>query len=202
MLRHEVLSGILAMQVPSFRAWLLEQYSQANLMVAVWVAMGHHLKIGLGKDGKPAGCIAEISDETGDELAIYTNHNDFRAVLKMGNEYLGLPDTLPELPQENWSKTELKQALINLQAEFDEFAQQLDEENQEFVAAVKATVIAADLAGSALPVAGYNLEDWIRQVLALVLSKNDIQALLDRVFRVSLYVPFKNTLPRHRIESC
>lgn len=35
MLRHEVISGILALQVPSFREWL-EKCPNANLAIAVW----------------------------------------------------------------------------------------------------------------------------------------------------------------------
>ena len=84
MLRHEVLSGILALQVPSFREWL-EQCPCADLMVAVWAAMGHHLKIGLGKDGKPAGCVAEILDGNRDGLEIYTHHADFAISASLHN---------------------------------------------------------------------------------------------------------------------
>ena len=193
MLRHEVLSGILALQVPSFREWL-EQCPSADLMVAVWAAMGHHLKIGLGKDGKPAGCVAEIPDGTGDGLEIYTHHGDFRAVLKMGRKFLGLPDDLPELPEEHWSKCQLKQALTALRDEFVELEEQMDWERQKFIAAVKATVIAADLAGSAIPVTGHSLKEWIQQVLALVLSDADIEQLLNQRLEDKPLRPFQQQI--------
>lgn len=200
MLRHEVLSGILALQVPSFREWL-EQCPNADINVAVWAAMGHHLKFGLGKDGKPAGCVAEIPDGTGDRLEIYTHHGDFRAVLKMGSKFLGLPDQLPELPQENWSKCQLKQALIALRDKFVQFEEQVDWERQKFIAAVKATVIAADLAGSALPASDYSLKDWIQQVLALVLSDVEIQKLLEQRLKNNTLRPFQEQIAQtpHRI---
>ncbi|HBB35852.1 MAG TPA: CRISPR-associated helicase Cas3' [Cyanobacteria bacterium UBA8803] len=179
MLRHEIISGILALQVPSLRKWL-EQCPNANLTIAVWAAIGHHLKVGLGKDGKPSGCIAEIPDGTGDELKIYTHHSDFQAVLRMGSKLLDLTDELPELPPEIWSKVELKQALQLLLNEFIEFETQVDWEQKKFIAAVKATVMAADLAGSALPLTGENLQDWIEQVLNLVLSEEELQKLIDQ----------------------
>ena len=171
MLRHEVISGILALQVPSFRAWL-EQCPNANLMVAVWAVIGHHLK--LKED------FTDIRDGTGSMLRIFTHHDDFRLVLKMGRQYLGLPDTLPELCQEEWTKKELEAALKVLCREFNEFAKSLTPETQKFIAAVKATVIAADLAGSALPTTEYDLKDWVAQVLSLILSADEIQQLLDK----------------------
>lgn len=169
-LRHEIISGILALQVPSFREWL-EKCPDTNLIIAVCAAMGHHLKVG--------DCIAEIPNGTGDKLKIYTHHSDFQAVLRMGNKTLNLPDKLPTPPSEIWFKEELKEALKKLLDEFIEFQAELDWEQQKFIAAVKATVIAADLAGSALPQTGENLQDWIEQVLNLVLSEKELQALIN-----------------------
>ncbi|MGD2180935.1 CRISPR-associated helicase Cas3' [Lusitaniella coriacea] len=171
MLRHEVISGILALQVPSFRAWL-EKYPNANLMVAVWAAMGHHLK--LHSD------FTDICDGTGSKLRIFTQHDDFTLVLKMGRQYLGLPTTLPELCKEEWTKSELKAALQALSQEFQDFEKSLTPKVQKFIAAVKATVMAADLAGSALPTTEYDLKDWVAQVLSLILSEDEIQKLLDK----------------------
>ncbi|MBD2455368.1 CRISPR-associated helicase Cas3' [Nostoc sp. FACHB-87] len=179
MLRHEVISSILALQVPTFRKWL-EECQDANLMIAIWAAIGHHLKIGVNQNNQAAEFIAEIPSGVGDELIIYTDHGDFQAVLKMGHQALGLPATLPELPPEIWTKSQLKTALLNLRNEFIQFESQLDWEQQKFIAAVKATVIAADLAGSALPLAEENFKVWIEQVLSLQLSKQDIQKLVNQ----------------------
>jgi CRISPR-associated endonuclease/helicase Cas3 len=200
MLRHEVISGILALQVPSFREWL-EKCPNANLMIAVWAAMGHHLKIGLGKDGKPSGSITEIPSGTGDNLKVYTSHSDFQAVLKMGNQTLGLPEQLPELPNDIWKKDELKAALKNLRGEFIQFESQLDWEQQKFIAAVKATVIAADLAGSALPLAEEDFKGWIEEVLSLQLSKEELQKLVNQRLNGKKLRPFQELIAesKHRV---
>jgi len=84
MLRHEVISGILALQVPSLRNWL-EKCPDADLMIAVWAAMGHHLKIGVerGKKGRPSGTITTIPDvTTGSQLEIYTHHAESTAICR------------------------------------------------------------------------------------------------------------------------
>jgi CRISPR-associated endonuclease/helicase Cas3 len=180
MIRHEILSGMLAMQVPSFRNWL-EQCPNADFHTAVWSAMGHHLKIG-GKKGKETGQITEIPDGTGAELSIYTRHENFTALLKMGVRYLGLPETLPEQPEENWTRDALEEAIDQLHEEFVDFEEKIekDSELQRFIAAVKATVITADIAGSALPNTEYQIEDWIKIALKLVLTKEELQSLINQ----------------------
>ncbi|OUL24016.1 CRISPR-associated helicase Cas3' [Nostoc sp. RF31YmG] len=198
MLRHEIISGILALQVPTFRKWL-EQCQNANLIIAIWAAMGHHLKIGINQNNQAAEFIAEIPPGIGDELKIYTHHSDFQAVLKMGHQTLGLPKILPELPPEIWSKSQLQQALINLRNEFIQFESQLDWEQQKFIAVVKATVIAADLAGSALPLAEENFKVWIEQVLSLKLSKKDIHKLVNQRLKGKKLRPFQELIAKsHR----
>ncbi len=179
MLRHEVLSGILAFGVPSFREWL-ESCPNTNFTIAIWAAMGHHLKIGLGENRKPSGKIGFFPDGTGDRLKIYTHHANFQAFLEMGVKYLGLPTQLPETPKENWSKAEIVKALKVMRQEFVDFGLNLDLEQKKFIAAVKATVIAADLAGSALPLAEDDFKTWIREVLALTLTSDELQKLVDQ----------------------
>ncbi len=179
MLRHEIISGILALQVPAVRQWL-EQCQNADLMVAVWAAMGHHLKAGTNLEDKPAGfIIAKIPDGTGDSMEIFTEHSDFKAVLRSGAQQLGLSSELPEFPPERWTREQLEQALKGLYREFIEFESALTWEKQRFVAAVKATVIAADLAGSALPLVEEDFKQWMEEMLNLNLTTDELQQLLD-----------------------
>ena len=187
MLRHEVISGILALEIESVRKWFTEceGINNDDLMIAVWAAMGHHLKMGIDEYGRSVDyCIAQIPDGTGDSLKIYTHHPDFTKMLEMGRKFgLGLPSYLPELPKQDWTRIELEGAIESLQQKFDDFVQkhQNDWEFCKYTAAVKATVMAADLAGSALPNAGENVREWIQKQLKVVLSEDgdDIQNLLD-----------------------
>lgn len=192
MLRHEIISGILALEVPAFRAWL-ELCPKADFHVAVWAAMGHHLKIG-GRNGKRTDRVAELADGTGTSLTIYTRHAHFTALLQMGVRYLDLPAVLPECPQELWSSNNLEKAIGTLEEEFADFAEGGDDEYRRFTAAVKATVLTADIAGSALPNTKYRLEEWIPDVLQQVLSAAEIQSLINARLRENPLRPFQEQI--------
>ncbi len=198
MLRHEMISGILALQVPSFREWL-ERCPNANLTIAVWGALGHHLKAGVGKDKLPLGdSLAKLTDDTGSELKIYTRHDDFKALLRMGKA-IGLPTAekdLPELPEEIWSKDKLKEALKALWRDFRDI--ELDEKQRKLTAAVKATVIAADLAGSALPQEEENFTEWMGEVLSLQLSTAELKLLVDNRLGGKPLRPFQERVAESR----
>ena len=194
MLRHELLSGILALRVPSFREWL-EQCPNTDVVTAVWAAMGHHLKMTPDLT-LPSG--------TGSGLLIFTDHDDFKKVLEMGKQ-LGLPSDLPLVPQKRWTKQELELELKALCNEFNEVEQKIREQQDtnrlKFIAAVKATVIAADLAGSALPTVGENLKGWIEEVLSLTLSENDIEKVLNQRLKGNSLRSFQRKIAQtpHRI---
>ncbi len=170
MIRHEVLSGILALQVPAFRTWL-SQVPDADLIVAVWAAMGHHLKLDANK-------IDDFPNGTGSTLTVFTSHEDFELITKkMGVKYLGLPSLVPTVPTRDWSREELEDAIRKLMDEFGNLSKR-NKYEQRFIAAVKATVIAADLAGSALTEQGENIKDWIPKMLELVLDHEDLDNIL------------------------
>lgn len=206
MLRHEAISGILALQVPEFRKWL-EQCPNAKLIPAVWGAIGHHLKAGIGKYGKSLN-VAEICDGTKGNLKIFTRSDDFKALLRMGQRFVRLPEFTAELPSEDWTTNQLETALEAMGREFRAFEQQLDWEQKKFIAAVKATVIVADLAGSALPNVDDEVADdtadvaaickgiqgWIRKVLDLVLEESDLQALINERLKGKELLPFQKDM--------
>lgn len=169
MIRHELISGILALRVESFRDWL-NQCPNADLQVAVWAAMGHHLKMEV-RD-------SPIIPGTGTSLNIYTKHSDFKSLLKMGIKFLGLPKSKVIFPKENWSVCELETAFEALVQEFTQAENQMDEQQKKFIAAVKATVLAADVAGSALAGGNSEIEEWVEEVLSRVLSEEDLQNVL------------------------
>lgn len=175
MIRHEVLSGILALQVPEFREWLskMPDIKPDDLIIAVWAAMGHHLKLDTNKiDGFPNG--------TGVKIRVYTSHPDFELVTKkMGVKFLKLPaNSVPTVPTRDWSREELEEAINGLIQEFGELSDR-DEYEQRFIAAVKAMTIAADLAGSALTEEGENIKTWIPEMLKLVLEPKDLAKVLE-----------------------
>ncbi|HNB70717.1 MAG TPA: CRISPR-associated helicase Cas3' [Acidobacteriota bacterium] len=199
MLRHEILSGVLAYSVPSFQTWL-RQCPNVDFEAALWAAIGHHLKIG-GKNGSPTNQIAELRDGTGKELWVYADHQDFTNLLRFGVSKLNLPNDLPERPKVIWKKYELAEALENLREVFIEYelSDALSDERQRFIAAVKATVLAADVAGSALPNARengqpINIEKWCRKVLQQVLTVEELETLVQKRLKGQSLRPFQQTI--------
>lgn len=104
MLRHELISGILAYGVPELRTWL-EQCPHSDPKIAIWATIGHHLKAKEPLNEK-------IADGTGSELNIYVHHAEFQCLLKMG-KVLGLPPapSLAHLDQ-TWSKRNMNCCLV------------------------------------------------------------------------------------------
>jgi len=202
LIRHEFLSGVLALQVPQFRAWLTSKFSESELIRAVWAAIGHHLKAGINSQGKESGKkITELPDGAGFEVYVYTDHSDFQTILKLGSQKLGLSADIPIVPSASWEKKRLEEHLRSLQDQFVECARNLSFEQQVLTAVVKATVICADLAGSALPVEGENLQDWISHTLSLVLQESELEQLINQKLGKNSLRPFQKEMATasHRV---
>jgi len=201
LIRHEFLSGILALRVPEFRQWLTSKFSEPELILAVWAAIGHHLKAGLNSQNKESDKITELVDSAGSELYIYTSHPDFQSILRLGAQKLGLPAQIPIVPSANWEKEKLEEHLCTLRDEFREFAKNLSPEQQVLTAVVKATVICSDLAGSVLPVEGENLQDWISNTLSLVLQESELEELINQKLGKNSLHPFQEKMATasHRV---
>lgn len=178
MIRHEFLSGILALRVPEFYQWLRTTFPEEELVLAVWAAIGHHLKAGVGERGEESDKITTLPDGTGSKLEVYTGHPDFQAVLRLGSQKLGLPEAIPNIADSCWAKEDLQKHLLELRNYFIQVAEELSFQEQVMVAAIKATVIAADLAGSSLPLIQENLQDWIFNALRLTFTQEELQELV------------------------
>lgn len=201
LIRHEFLSGLLALQVPQFRAWLTSKFSEEELIRAVWVAIGHHLKAGINSQGKESDKITELPDGAGFEVYVYTDHPDFQSVLRLGSQKLGLSADIPIVLSASWKKEQLEEHLRSLQDQFVEFSGNLSCEQQVLTAVVKATVICADLAGSVLPVEGENLPDWISHTLSLVLQESELKQLIHQKLGENSLRPFQKEMATasHRV---
>jgi len=201
LIRHEFLSGILALQVKEFREWLGKAFSEEELILATWAAIGHHLKAGVNSQGKESHKITELSDGSGSEIYVYTGHPDFQSVLRLGSQRLGLPSEIPRVASKNWEKECLEDCLKALESQFRDFAKSLSPEQKVLVAAAKATVIAADLAGSILPTEGEDLQDWISGALSLVLREEDLEQLIAQKLGESSLRPFQEQMAAatHRV---
>jgi CRISPR-associated endonuclease/helicase Cas3 len=186
--RHEALSGVLCTHVDQLRAWLCpdnEADTELVFRAALCAAVGHHLKT-----SKPT------SNSRDFEIAVYVNHVDFNNLLRLGQARLGLDEPPKFSKPEVFSLDELAADPTNNNLPFlihklyvleaPKWFRRADAETQRWLAAVKVLVIAADVAGSALPGSNLDIRDWIKEALRDVLSAVELKQLVsERLSRSS-----------------
>ena len=173
LIRHEIASMLLAWE---FREWL-QQCPDADFMVALATAGGHHLKLG-GKQGKDTSELGEVREGTGDTcLYWYTRHPYFRKLIRYGVRTLGLPNQiqLPRAISERWDVGEIKRD--KRQAVLDAFADW--EPDLTLLAVMKALLIAGDSIGSASAQVSIDIHQWIKAELSKTLTIADLQNVID-----------------------
>lgn len=170
LIRHEVASVLLAWE---FREWL-KQCPNADFMVALAAAGGHHLKLG-GTQGQQTNALGEIRDGSGDPyLFWYVNHRYFEKLLRFGKRVLKLPRTIPKFRlSERWDIRMIKKKRQEVLNAFIEWEPDLG-----FLAVVKALLIAADAIGSASAQVSTNIQEWIRSELENTLTEADLQKVI------------------------
>ena len=164
-IRHEVCSGILLLEIPEIREWA--KSSVENLHIVAWAAMGHHLKL---KD------ISE-TQEVGSILSVPLEHPDFTRLMKMG-KVVGLPKQIPSLENLSWTDEDLEDIFARMTREAIWIKQDWTAQDRINCAIVKATTLAADIAGSAIPIAGESLKTWVASVVNVSLTGEDLEQLI------------------------
>lgn len=172
LIRHEIASVLLAWE---FRAWL-QQCPNADFMMALAAAGGHHLKLG-GKQGKDTSELGEIREGTGDTcLYWYVHHPDFRKLIRYGVKTFALPKRIPPFKfSTQWDIGEIKRE--KRQAILDAFADW--EPDAVLLAVIKALLIAGDTVGSASAQVSINIYAWIQHELGATLTEADLQNVID-----------------------
>ncbi|MFN4270392.1 MAG: CRISPR-associated helicase Cas3' [Thermosynechococcus sp.] len=168
LIRHEVASVLLAWE---FREWL-QQCPNADFMVALTAAGGHHLKLG-GKQGRQTSDLGEIREGSGDTcLYWYVKHTDFKRLLRFGTRALKLPPKIRISFSQKWNIKTIKakrQEVLNALIEW--------QPNPVFLAVVKALLIAADAIGSAS--AQVSIQKWIQSELKNTLTEADLEKVIN-----------------------
>ncbi|MFO0796366.1 MAG: CRISPR-associated helicase Cas3' [Gemmataceae bacterium] len=145
-LRHEWVT-VLLLREPALRTWLVALVGEADAAVVEWAVGGHHPAYNREAPphrGDPGGA--------GDKLTVFTGTNDFRACLTWFADTFGgslAPFELKPYPLVGTGRVtdRIGTWFRDAVATWDDL---LDAE-QRFAAAVKACLLAADVAGSALP---------------------------------------------------
>lgn len=185
-IRHEALSFLIIQETP-LKEWLSASLEvPEDLSFLLWAVAGHHRKF-------PPN---EPTLGTGIRLLLFLGHADFRHTLSVGTKWLGLNNP-PALTNLNWrliGPTSPHQLLIQAERQAGRFWTSCGDDKRRFLAAVKACLIAADVAGSALPKGREKISGWIMKSLNKRPTSDQLQKIIDGRLKGMPLRPFQKAL--------
>ena len=184
--RHETLSFLILRETP-LKEWLSAALGEPeDLPFLLWAAAGHHRKFPPDKPGLG----------TGTRLRLFLGHPDFRRTLSVGAKWLGLnsPPTLNDLCWQLTGAASPHRRLGRAHIEAKKFWESCGTEKRHFLAAIKSCLIAADVAGSALPKQGEKISVWIRKALEKKPTPDQLQKIIDKRLQGLPLRPFQERL--------
>jgi CRISPR-associated endonuclease/helicase Cas3 len=177
-IRHEHLSALL-IAMPEIQAWL-RRHPLIDFEIVASAVVAHHLKVKDGWADRPGHEFAgRMQDVPG--FRVFVETDDFREILQAAGRVLGSQPPVVTDDDAWWGFDEgprtVRQEAERFRREFGQFAKVLrrDERRRRRLLAVRAGLIAADAAGSALVRTGAVLETWLSQAFAEPLTAEDIQ---------------------------
>lgn len=185
-IRHEALS-FLIVQETTLKEWLSATLEEPeDLSFLLWAVAGHHRQF-------PPD---ESAGGTGIRLSLFLGHDDFRRTLLVGAKRLDLngPPTLTNLTWQLIGSDSPHQHLRRAKKNAAVFWDSCDDEKRRFLAAVKACLIAADVAGSALPKEREKISGWIRKALSQRPTSDQLQKIIDERLKGIPLRPFQEAL--------
>jgi CRISPR-associated endonuclease/helicase Cas3 len=177
-LRHEWISLDILLRYSELACWLFPSNDQLLRHAAVCAAVGHHLKP------------AEVRDGSGRaRIQVLAGHPDVVRLLRQ-TKFAGEPPVVSNYEIDLTDSP--RQRMNSWILEADRWWRGLSPEPKRAVAAIKALVIAADLAASALPRRGIPCDIWIQSVLARACTKMELIGLAERSLAGRPRRPFQN----------
>jgi len=186
--RHEILSALLISD-PSFLGnWLRSALTEQEIWTLAWAVGGHHLQMRTRTDSDREDPLLRIAGSV-KTITLYLRNCQIISLLDVVRDCLEeekrrSPGTLPFLEDRTFTTDEdkpnsiepLLQSLVS-QSRKMWLVFRRDEQFKLRLSMLKALLIAADVAGSALVTEGLSLHDWISRAMSNRLQPVD----LDRV---------------------
>jgi CRISPR-associated endonuclease/helicase Cas3 len=177
---------------PGLDYWLFPEGDSLVRKASLSASVGHHLQI-------PDGSVLTPHDGSGDaEIEVLTGHQDVSALLLDSVALLGSSDRPPAIDDLKIDLlvddplSPVRYWLLGM----TRWWETADPDERRFVSLVKALVIAADLAGSALPRSGVDGAEWTREVLSRVCNREDLERLGIRGTLGKALRPFQERVAR------
>lgn len=173
---HEQLSVWMALDFCALSDWLF-QGCNATVRQAILIAiLGHHLRV---EDGTTIG----LRDQSGAlRLEILSGHEDFGSTLQTGAKLLDLtnPPGLPDVVIDLIAPASFDDVMHRWALEAAAWWRAATPEERRFAAAVKALLIAADGAGSAVPRMLADPVAWTKATLSRVCIADDLSQVVTK----------------------
>lgn len=185
--RHEWLSLFILLRFPALDQWLFPERAGVVRQAAVFAALGHHLEV-------PDGSALSPRDGSGDStVVVRAGHPDVRELLEQAAGQLGLPRPAPTLTDVTIDLL-ADDPLVGVRFWLREAKTWWDRssaEEKRLIALVKALLVAADVAGSAIPRKGVEAAPWVQEVLFRTCTQGDIERLALRGLEGKPLRPFQ-----------
>lgn len=191
LLRHEALALWLCWPGQPLAAWLRQAVAdETDLCLALVCAAAHHRRF-------RQGAVAPRDSGAGSSIKLLVDHEDFGHTLELISMKLGLPAP-PALPASIVLQVSRGQdPESELDAWQEDFERRVTPGSVEarLLPVVKVLVLAADVAGSALPRAGER-RGWIGQALSRRASAGQMFSVVERRLHRRALRPFQEAIAR------
>jgi len=193
-IRHELISMFLMEEAP-IQSWIRDQLEEfggtetTHLFNAVIGAVvGHHVK--MDQEWKKAS-LAIKSGGCGTEVNVLSNHPDLQQLF--GDIGAQEPKVIPLVEGSPDSIFDLKGPFLYRSIKWQKFLLR-NREWFRFAAALKALLVAADVAGSALLPEGTSPKKWVSKALGKCLIKNDAMNVIEDRIGIKNLRPFQENV--------
>jgi CRISPR-associated endonuclease/helicase Cas3 len=181
--RHEAISLIMAKEAEKWLEPIWDDLPLWSKCAALYSISGHHLKF--------PDPYSEV--RTGTEVTLLFDHPDFRHLLLLGCDFFQLP-AFPQTENKVYNlfaRGNLIKQLKLMQRELDH---DFDDKEKVLISAAKATLMVADLAGSALPKKVDDPEKWLNDRLLQTLSTEQLEQVVSQKIGTDTPHQFQHTI--------
>ena len=183
---HELLSMALVGSPGYCGGWFRELLGDRGRWTLAWAIGGHHLRLHPRRDGDRGDPIYSTAG-VARTVTLHFGHDEVAGLVRKCGEILAAPTALspPVLDDRTFDTIDeddgsLRDGMARLVREsrlqWADFAKTPG--HKVDLALLKALLIAADVAGAALPTGGTPLTDWIRSALSLRLCPGDLDPVI------------------------
>jgi len=208
--RHEILSALIIAKIDSpIKKLVNSLLSEQDVWLLSWIVGGHHLKLcnKTAKDTKETDKLVRVCNIPKDFI-FWGSHPDikklFSLLMDLTLQKYSIPDCkdipIPIEESDDLDSENLESIVLDYLMECENRKVNILQDDKELISFAKATLISADVAGSALTKEGEIPSVWIEKQLNVILSENALEKIIQdnlkgdtlRLFQINVASSTKN----------